>query len=138
MRKLTQRELGWLEGLIDGEGCIALYKNSNNNFAIYVQISNTCLKLLKKVKNIIGDGSIRTFKRTQKHYKIGYVYRFTYKTLKLLLPQLKLIEKEKQRLIIIKALRWSKERQKWGKWYPETNVKYLTKAHDQLKELKKV
>ena len=135
MNKLTHKQLGWLEALIDGEGGFCMWVNKGTfNFNIQVAIHNTCLPLLKKVKSIIGDGSIRKQgKPSKKHYKQCYTYKFSYKTLKLLLPKLRLIVKEKQRKITIQALRWSSERQRWGRWYRDTNIKYLTRAMNNIK-----
>ncbi len=132
---MTQRDLGWLEGLIDGEGGFCIWTSRNaKTFNIEVAIYNTCFPLLKRVKRIVGDGSIRKHAKQDKKHKTCYTYKFTYSTLKKLLPKLKLIVKERQRKIVIKALKWSKERHTWGRWYPNTNRKYLTKAMKQIRK----
>lgn len=135
MKKISQRHLGLIEGLIDGEGGFCIWTTPDKKrFHIEVAIHNTCLPLLKIIQKIIDNGSIRVHNRTKKHYKSCYTYKFTYKTLKQLLPQLKLVVKEEQRKIVIKALEWSEIRHFWGRWHPNIKIKYLTKAMNNIKK----
>ena len=52
--KFTQRELGFLEGIIDGEGCIGLYKEKTKYGTITFKpefcISNTNYLLIKRIR----------------------------------------------------------------------------------------
>jgi hypothetical protein len=61
---LNERDCGWLAGLIDGEGCLCLTKQSGGHTrAGYsmipnLQISNNSSPSLQRVRETIGAGSI--------------------------------------------------------------------------------
>lgn len=111
MRVLTDYERGFLEGAIDAEGMLTLRRLKStrykvgHQFAVMGSIDNTNIEFLQKIKLLIGDGSICLHQRySNKNYKDSYRYQFTRSTLRWMLPQLKLIVKEKQRLIVLEAL----------------------------------
>jgi DNA modification methylase len=62
----SDADRAWLAAMLDGEGCIAVHKRPagssqyrrNDTYAPMVQISNTCLPLLERCKQITGVGSI--------------------------------------------------------------------------------
>lgn len=50
--------IGWLVGIIDGEGCFTLRKkkySKGHSFFPTIQITNTNIKIIQKVKNILTD-----------------------------------------------------------------------------------
>jgi hypothetical protein len=76
MNKLTNYERGYLEALLDGEGCISLYqtKSSYKIATPSVCITNTDLNLIKKAQKMLGShGSIRKTSY-RKHLKVKDVY----------------------------------------------------------------
>lgn len=50
---MTDFELGWLAGLMDGEGCITMTRNNGKNLMPMVQVTNTNLDLMEKAKEIM-------------------------------------------------------------------------------------
>jgi hypothetical protein len=108
-------EKGFLEGVIDGEGSLCLRKDNSpksRNRKGYVwapcgMVFNTDIDFLKKVQKIVGSGSIVVAARkglNGKNHKQSYRYNFPRQALRTLLPQLELIVKEKQRILLIEAL----------------------------------
>jgi len=66
-QKLEETELGWLAGIIDGEGSLMLHKGKDRrtkrgfNWTLRLQVVNKDLKIINKVKKLCGDGgSIHT------------------------------------------------------------------------------
>ncbi|MDE1766564.1 MAG: LAGLIDADG family homing endonuclease [Thaumarchaeota archaeon] len=49
----TPYEIGYLAGLIDGEGCIAIQKTSGNSFGINLKITNTDEHIIEKAQSIM-------------------------------------------------------------------------------------
>ena len=100
-RKLTPYEKGFLEGMIEGEGSIIIYRPKNRIINIRLTISNTSLNLIQKIKNIIGSGYIQPKKDG------SYEYRMSHRILRWLLPQLQFTikEKEKRRLAALKSFK---------------------------------
>ena len=92
--------------------------------------------MLKKVQKIIGDGSIVLHqKRKDKNWKDSYKYNFTRKTLRALLPRLKLISKEKQRLLLIDALRIVSKNNYCGKPRTDHDENCLIKIWEEMRRL---
>jgi len=132
MNKLTERQLGWLEGLIDGEGSIVLSKLNRRKkvqkgftWHAFIEIGNTNLDLLNRIKEVTGIGSV--YKNRLRggsslvsnpndvRYKPCHAYHLGSNGLRELLPQLKLIVKEKRRLLMLKALPLLKDNQRRNK-----------------------
>lgn len=51
--EISDFELGYLVGIIDGEGCICMHR-SKNTFQIKVEIGNTFIPLAEKIHELIG------------------------------------------------------------------------------------
>jgi len=64
MLSLSEGEIGYVAGLIDGEGCISVIKHNNrtqfksDTFHPYLSISNNNLNLLHWIKEILEGGRI--------------------------------------------------------------------------------
>ena len=82
-KQLTEWEKGYLAGIIDGEGCIALKrgkrprKDKTFHYSPWLRISNTDPAIINQVLHIIGCGSTHShlygeYKRTNWKYQIGY------------------------------------------------------------------
>jgi hypothetical protein len=102
---LSERQLGWLEGLIDGEGCLSMSKLKfyKQRWTLTVYISNTNRRLLEEVRRTIGYGTITKHISQNKPFKPVFAYHLPRKVMGLLLSKLKLIAKEKQRILLLEA-----------------------------------
>jgi hypothetical protein len=111
---LSERDKGWLEGIIDGEGCLSLRKRNrkkqkNFQWQIIFSISNTDLRVCEKIKklftneNYIG-GSIYQYQPKNKNSKMINIFNVKIYAMKKMLPLLKLISKDRQRQIFIEVL----------------------------------
>ena len=59
VKKLAPRDVGYLAGLIDGEGTITLSRrNLNKHRDLVITVSNTEMNILKYVQEITGVGKI--------------------------------------------------------------------------------
>ena len=114
---LTERGKGWLEGIIDGEGCISIgkskSKSSKQGFSwnTICVVSNTNLKICEKVKELFSDtntdyigGCITKRQPKLKNSKPIYTFSAKRGAMKRILPKLKFIAKERQREIVIEVL----------------------------------
>lgn len=110
---LSERELGWLEGLIDGEGTLTLYKKRGGNGLLckrgfswepQLYISNTNYELMEQVHRVIGAGFIHFMPAPKPAWKDAYRYRLGGAVLlPKLLRQITLIVKEPHRLLLLEA-----------------------------------
>lgn len=109
VKMMTDLDAGWLAGIIDGEGCISLYKRPrrNNRFEwkISLTIANTNLDMCKRIEQLM-DGSfhIKPEDRERNHKKV-YVFQANMIGIKSILPQLNLIAKREQQKLILEALK---------------------------------
>src|SRR2546428_5085579 len=94
---ISERDWGWLEGIIDGEGCLFLHRN-----APHLSVGNTTRDIVEKVARLLGEPTIYTEKRKGNAKDL---HRITisggrkarnFALLKVLLTKLSLIGKEKQ------------------------------------------
>lgn len=102
--KLTDKEVGYLAAAIDGEGSIMIIKGSGSRLLPLIQITNTNLDFLKRIKEITGGFLVSTGKR-KKHWSKRYDLKI--ETLSRVYPILKqvvddLIIKKKQAQLLIK------------------------------------
>lgn len=104
VNKLTEFNRGWISGLIDGDGSIHMGL-SLGNWDIYVAISNTNLRMLEFLSDMIGQGFVvLKSEKTDKHKAI-FEYRLKARNaLRDLLPLLKLYDKDGQRKLVVEAL----------------------------------
>ena len=112
----TERELGWLEGIIDGEGCLNFRRvpvtspsqsgryKSDHTWSGTLYVGNTDLRILKRAKAIAGGGSIRSMPRQNPNAKPCWAWRVHATHLRSLLPTIKLTGKERQRILLLEAL----------------------------------
>ncbi len=108
----TDYDKGWLAGIIDGEGSLGLMKEkrprckANCTYKPRLTIGNTDIKLLIKVRKMIGGALIKHNHRFRedKNQKPFWNLDISANNLRFALPQLKLISKEKQRILLLEAL----------------------------------
>ena len=60
VKELTEPQKAWIAGLLDGEGSIVRPGSSNSHFslAIRIEINNSSLELLNRVREVIGSGRV--------------------------------------------------------------------------------
>lgn len=123
-KTLTDYERGFLEATIDFEGSLTVRRlkstgRYSHGYAIAPMgfVSNTNIELLEKVQTMMGCGSIVVHQRYKNNedYKPSYRYNFTRPALRCILPQIVLVEKKRQKEIVVKVLDIIKN---GGKYYP--------------------
>lgn len=146
---MDKRKLGWLEGMIDGEECLSIYKNKTKfcrrGFTYRPRLSfsqtdsESIPEIIKIISEITGLDNIGSKHRylfpSKPQHKPQTGIWFESKVLRKLLPQLKLIIKEKHRLLMIKALNLLESNR--GRRYERTkaNDDQLDEIYKELKSL---
>ena len=101
--ELSDYAKGFLEAAIDGEGSIILQRHKRRGRGIcfnpIVSISNLSKEWLKIIQELADNGRISDGSAT----KI-YEYRMSWNGMREVLPQLGLVIKERQRVLLIEAL----------------------------------
>jgi hypothetical protein len=142
--ELTERELGYIEGILDGEGTVTLCKQkrkpTSKKYTYYplVSVSNTDIRILQHIKELLGGGTIRPFKWFKEHRpksKTLYRYVMTRPLMREVLPQLELISKDVQRLMLIDALQIFEKRK--GDPYTTYGDEELEAIYQEMKRLNK-
>lgn len=106
---LTDYERGWIEALIDGEGSLSLFSDKRPHqelgcsFKPTLSIGSNDRPLVERARTIIGAGSIRANNAAA---RMNVLWQYTLQShgLRWLLPQLSLVLKERQRLLLLEAL----------------------------------
>ena len=100
MVNLTEEELGYLAGFMDGEGCF--YITPAPTYKVHVRCSNTYKPIIDRLQELFGGSVTEDVKRKPHHkqcYSWGVVARDAEKVCKTLLPYLK--EKKERALACI-------------------------------------
>lgn len=93
-QQVTDFELGWLSGIIDGEGCFSMSPGSKGSYNVGIKLVNTDMKIIDKICEIlrklnlsyhIYDSTRAANQRPAKRVEINGVMRIE-KALKVLLP----------------------------------------------------
>lgn len=120
---MNERERGRIEALIDGEGCIRLFKERNyetldaSTWKCRLTLTNTNKDLVAYAQKIIG-GSVRIQRDREGNRKAAYVLTICHSVIGKLLPHLSLIVKERQRRLILEALPIIQRRRGgWGRFH---------------------
>ncbi len=109
---MTNVELAWAAGFIDGEGCIGIWKRKDRpSYRFHIQVENTDFRPLNKLCSMFG-GSVWTSKRVKK-FKTLYGWKIegqkAAQVLNLVFPYL-IVKKEQAEVAIEYAnYRWSSE-----------------------------
>jgi hypothetical protein len=116
---MNEYELGYLAGMIDGEGTFGIRRKYNPairkdrkrgySWEYYVAITNTDYSVIIYLKELLGGGCISkpTLREGQKQ---TWRINFYPKILREVLPKLKLIIKEEHRLLFLVVLQIMKKR----------------------------
>lgn len=122
---LSSYERGWLEALIDGEGSLMLIKQKSPQashgyyYRPMVSISNKSYDLMQRIVEICrGHGCVirdgRNHVRNQERNAVCYYYHIPANVLRIILPQLHFIIKERQRVLLLEALEHTNHRTRTG------------------------
>ena len=75
VRQLSDREAGYIAGIVDGEGTITLTRtHRGENRRPVVSVSSTEEPLLSYVRRVIGAGRITRKKRERDHHSPSFAY----------------------------------------------------------------
>lgn len=78
---MSPAEIAWFAGLLDGEGSIILaHRNRDGSRAFRLQISNTVVPLLERIREYTGVGVIRETTRSVQNPKHARGYIWTVNT----------------------------------------------------------
>ena len=109
MKKFSDYERGFIEGVLDSDGSITL-KRRGNSYSGYspivrVSFSNNSKEFLGKVRRILGCGHKLTQKKGEKCYKFALGQTNS----KELLEQIKLVVKEGRRKVGLKLIQFKEQ-----------------------------
>ena len=117
MFNLTDKQIGYVAGIIDGEGTICLHKctwkhRNSVYYRPFVKIANSNLTMLKYVQFILDCGSIKIDRIGEGKWKTMYTLNFSANMIRSFLPQIteSLIIKKEQAYLIIEFMKLSKHR----------------------------
>lgn len=145
--QISEHDKGWLEAAIDCEGSIGVYiqkdARAKNGFHYIPKttISNTNLRLLEKFEELfpIGLWTIRDKRTRNPTHKTCYTLVFSNRLARAVLPRLKLIAKERQRILLLEFLELSIRNQTHiGRATPEMVWRRMTEIHNEMKVLNRV
>jgi len=106
--KLSDYTKGFLEAAIDGEGCVMLIKSKRPDrktgrvWQPVVKVSNKSRKWLELVAELASGGRIDKVNRNGPN---NYLYVMPRHVVKRVLPQLGFVIKERQRVLVLEALK---------------------------------
>jgi len=113
--ELTKEQIGYIAGVIDGEGSICLHKcvwkyRQGSFYRPFVKISNSNLEMLIWVKEKLGCGSIKRERPDTGKWKAMYTLTFSANMIRQFLPMIidSLIIKKRQALMLLEFLKMSK------------------------------
>lgn len=118
---LTDKQIGYFAGIVDGEGSIAITRTKDKGATYYapkMYITNTDLELINKCKEIFKCGTIRLKTKLQNpNHKTCYVYLAgSVKGVKQILTQIvdELTCKKKQAELVLELIKVKEEKKGFG------------------------
>lgn len=137
-KTLTHWQRGWLSGLFDSDGAICFNRQSAKTVTVRIQFDNRSRSLVYRVLKTIGSGFV-TVSRSDRGSKgmkgKTFCRMFRYSggsgVATWLLPQLRLIGKEEQRRIVIRALPLLKR----NRWRTSAQTKKLEELRKRMTEV---
>lgn len=132
---MSSYDLGWLAGTIDGEGSLSVTKRHRPGraptYEPVLQICSTDLETVERVQALVGSGSICVNPGNGLNVKTLYCYSVTSNGLRHILPKLKLVTKERQRVLVLKALGLLKN----GRWRSKDRFTELESIWNALRRI---
>lgn len=118
---------GWIEAMIDGEGSLSLFRERRPktelgySYKPTLSIGSNDKILVDRVYEIVGEGSYRPNNAKLRKHTL-WQYSLQSNGLRRLLPKIRLLTKEKQRVLLLDALAILKERNGGqGRWHRDIN-----------------
>ncbi len=137
---MTDKELRYVAGIVDGEGCIRIslhYNRSGNEcYSLLLSVHMCCKAVLERLQELIGYGHIHHTRAKNKNWRDSYRWELRGKRAYNLLSQVWpiLVEKKEQALLAIEFQTVFPQRQ--GKIVTD-EINLLRKVYQQrLQELK--
>ena len=117
MSNLNDKQIGYVAGIIDGEGTICLHKciwkhRKSVYYRPFIKIANSNFTVLKYIQTILECGDLKLEKPQTNNWKAMYTLRFSANMIRSFLPQIidSLIIKKEQALLITEFMKLSKHR----------------------------
>ena len=105
---MTDFELGWVAGIIDGEGCIGCYRygRDKNKKRPIIQVENTSYDIIEKLSQLCGGVNYEIIRRNRPRSKRIWTWRLYGKGLLGFLEKIEpiLVSKRERALEIISSL----------------------------------
>jgi Na+-translocating ferredoxin:NAD+ oxidoreductase RNF subunit RnfB len=131
----SERDLGFLEGMIEGEGYIGLNKSKSIGckrgfqWKPVVSISNDNLEILHKLRKICNGGYLITKNGKKREFRIAS------NKIREILPRLNFVNKKKQASLILKSLEMLEQNKRKKNFEKSFNDKKLEEIHYEIKRL---
>jgi hypothetical protein len=142
MNNLSQLNLGWVAGVIDGEGYIGLTrrvnrKNSQHNYSQNVNVSNTSMTMLTHLKSVTGIGNIGPEIDHGPGRKLSWVWSLRVQEQALFLPVVlpHLVVKQKHAELLLEYFTTVKPMLGRGHCLPERDIILRMCIFDELADL---
>lgn len=148
---LTEREIGYVAGMMDGEGSIGLSHIKSKNMICYkpfVKITSTNRKVLEYIQDRLIMGAISISSHSKNNNRIGYEIQFRKHEMVDLLPKIvdSLIIKKRQAEIIMQFMELSNFMPNRGRPFKDSKRQdkaindYLQKEllYKEIKELNRI
>lgn len=107
-RRLDDYERGWVEAFIDAECYLSLTPNKETGgFKPFLGCFSTSKEQIDKLRYIVGSGAVSGPHSSPSHpgnHKPIWQYRLSANGLRTLLPQVTLVGKERQRILLLEYL----------------------------------
>lgn len=138
MKTLTERQIGYLAAMVDGEGCFSLGRNKRTNNKSYspnVSVCNTNTVILRFCQEITGIGIVEPTSPQERNWKARYRWRILADDIVdfLTVIQPSLIGKWEQAELILEYFRECQGRK--GQQVSEETHHYRQSIFDELAEL---
>jgi len=151
MKPLSNEELAYWAGFVDGEGSIKIIKRrpgrgaTNPSYIPYLAIINTNKAIIEELKRVFETGTIWHKKPSKPNHRDAYGWYVSAKKcveiLKKLLPYLKIKKPQAETLIEYYqkcgGYKWHHEKERFGATTPEHILKMKEEFYQKMKELNK-
>lgn len=146
MRQIGERDLGWIAGIVDGEGCLSMGRHLREsrelryNFHPIVYVKNTQMVMLTHLTGLTGIGIIDPHKSEKgKNWKPTWIWRLRQDEARGFLPVIMpyLIVKQRQAELLLEYLRMTRGRAGTRQIFSEAEERKATHIYWDLLELNK-
>jgi hypothetical protein len=131
---MTDFEIGWCAGIIDGEGCIRIQRHT---FGLVVIVGSTNLEMLLKLRDLWGGNISPKKSGIKEHWKPYFLWQITgrkaFPMLESILPHLVVKQKQATIALGLKDLLCKQNNYKEG-----ANEEYRRQRHELYMELKRL